>query len=591
MGDDLRARFSVPFQLAEVHVDPACLRIAGPRGSRRLEPRVMDVLVALAARAPDPVSRDELIDAVWGAVAVTDGVLSRCISILRDLLGDDRARPRYIETLSKKGYRLLAPVSYVDAAHPARGVADAPLRAGTARSIAVLPFVNLAAGEDDEHVADGLTELTIANLASVASLRVIARTSSMIYKHARKRVRDIAAELGVDYVVEGSVRGDGHRIQVVAQLIEARSELHAWAQTYTRSLSDLLALLSEIALAVAEAVSAQVGPAAAARLVRHRAMREPALRHYLTGRHFWAQRGPDALRKAGEEFAACALEAPDFAPAHCGLADGQILLALYGIEHPLRAAALAREHHARAFALDPESAEVQTAQGAIRMFFDWDLDAAEPAFLRALAGNPSYTTALLALGDLLMMRGESGRALATIVEAVALSPFDLGLGMNHGDFLLFSGRFEEAARQFERTLTKDERFVPSRLRLAEALALAGDGDGAHAQAARAASVAPAHPHVRVTQAFVLAATGRKDEARRELAALAAQRSHRYVSAWEIARGHAVMRDADAAFAWLAAAIDERAPMTLFAGVHPALDPIRGDPRFAGVLAAVGIRAR
>lgn len=589
MGDDLRARLTTPFHLAEVRVDPACLRIAGPGGDRRLEPRVMDVLVALAARAPEPVSRDELIDAVWGPAAVTDGVLSRCISILREQLGDDRAAPRFIETLSKKGYRLLPPVAYVEATALPGGADGARARTlpGTTVSIAVLPFVNLAGDATDEHVADGLTELMIANLAGIASLRVIARTSSMVYKNARKRVRDIAADLDVDYVVEGSVRREGNRMQVVAQLIEARGETHAWAHTYTRELRDLLTLLNEIARSVAKSVSAHVMPDEAARLARRVPIGEAALQHYFRGRFFWALRGADALRKASAEFAVCAREAPEFAPAHVGLADCHILLAMYAIEAPRPAAGRAREHLARALALDPEGTEVQTALGAILLFFDWAPDGAERAFTRALASNPSYTTAHLAYGDLLMMRGEFERGIGLVRDAIRLSPFDLGLNMNLGDFLIFARRFDEAVAQLERTLELDERFVPGRLRLAEALALAGRGEAAIAHAERAFGAAPGQPRVREARAFVLAAAGRRTEARRELSALAAERGQRYVSAWEIARAHAVMGDADEAIDWLGAAVDERAPMALFAAVHAALDPVRGDPRFAGILQRIG----
>lgn len=591
MGEISRVHRPTLFHLAEVRVDPARLRVAGPKGSFRLEPRVMDVLVALAARAPRPVSREELIEAVWGGAAVTDGVLTRCISILRDSLGDDRGEPRFIETLSKKGYRLLPPVAFFGEAAPARDARESMAQpAGAIMSIAVLPFVNLAGDEADEHLADGLTELMIANLAGVASLRVIARTSSMVYKHACRRVREIAAELGVDYVVEGSVRRDGGRMQVVAQLIEARSEAHAWAHTYTRELRDLLTLLNEIARAVTKAVSAHVMPAEAARLARPIPVGEVALQHYLKGRFFLARRGPEALGRAGVEFAACAREAPDFAPAHGGLADCEIMLAMYGIGRPLEAAARAREHHARALALDPEGAEVQTALGAIRLFFDWNVDEAERAFVRALARNPSFTNAHLAYGDLLMMRGEFERGLALIREAVKLSPFDLGLNMNVGDFLIFARRFDEAVRQLEHTLAMDERFLPGRLRLAEALALGGRRDEAIAQAERAFAEAPMQPRVRETRAFAWAAGGCRDEAKRELAALAAERGGRYVSAWELARAHAVMGDADEAFARLHAAIDERAPMTLFTGVYAAFDPVRDDSRFAGTLRRIGIPA-
>lgn len=589
MGDDLRAHLATPFHLAEVRVDPASLRIVGPQGTRRLEPRVMDVLVALAARAPEPISRNELIEAVWGAAAVTDGVLSRCVSILRDLLGDDRAQPRFIETVSKRGYRLLAQVNFVEdapaAPEPAGLIAQATAHP---TSIVVLPFVNLAVDASDEHIADGLTELMIANLASVASLRVIARTTSMVYKKASKRVRDIAAELDVDYVIEGSVCNANGRMQVVAQLIEAHSELHAWAHTYTRELRDVLTLLNEIARSVAKAVSARLLPSEMARLDRQVVIGEDALQHYLKGRYFWAQRGPEALERAGEEFAAAAGRASHFAPAHCGLADCQIMVAMYGYAQPLTAATLAREHLARALALDPDSAEVQTAHGAVKLFFDWNLDEAERAFVHALSRNPSYTTAHLAYGDLMMIRGEFERGLALIREAVKLSPFDLGLNMNAGDFLIFSGDFDGAVSQLEHTLALDERFVPGRLRLAEALALSAHDDEALAHAEHALVAAPTQPRVRETYALVLAATGRCEAARRELDVLATERDRRYVSAWDIARAFAVMSDADAALAWLAVAVNERAPLTLFARVHPALDPIRDDARLSVLLNRSGL---
>lgn len=601
MTDDTQRRPRTPFDLGKVRVDPARLCIVGPSGPLHLEPRVMDVLVTLAERAPEPVTRGELIDAVWGDAVVTDSVLSRCISILRERLGDDRASPRFIETLSKRGYRLLAPVGRaqvrpsigqpVGPPRPASGVSStqpAHASAVSTVSVAVLPFVNLAANATDEHVADGLTELLIAQLAGVASLRVIARTSSMAYKAVRKRVCDIAAELEVDYVVEGSVRCEGSRIQVVARLIEARHEANTWTHTSTLELRDLLTLLGGIAQSIADAVSARLLPAEAARLARRVSIDEGALQHYLKGRFFWAQRGPDGLRKSAEAFAACALQAPDFAPAHCGLADCEIVRALYGIAPPLPAAAAAREHHARALALDPDGPEVLTALGAMRLFFDWDFAGAERAFVRALAVNPSYTTAHLAYGDLLMTRGEFDRGLAHIRSAVRLSPFDIGLAMNLGDFLVFSRRLDEAIRQFEEALEMDELFAPARVRLAEALALAGHGAAARVHAARALAEAPGQPRVRETSALVHAATGQADEARRELAELVAVRKERHVCAWEIARGYAALTDADAAFDWIDTAIRERAPMAVFTGVHPGLDPIRQDSRFALAIERIGL---
>lgn len=541
--------------------------------------RAFDVLRALIDRRERLVSKDELLDLVWPGLVVEENNLQVQISTLRKLLG-----PNAIATVPGRGYRFAAEL---EGNSPASGADDATARPATV-SVAVLPFVNLTGDMADELLADGLTDLMIANLAGVSSLRVIARTSSMIYKQAHKRLRDIAAELNVEHIVEGSLSREGNQIQVVVQLIDAHSEMHEWTHTYTRALRHLLTLLREIAHAVAKAVSGRLLPAEALRLAAPVAIGEEALAHYLKGRFFWAQRSTDALRRASVEFAACAQAAPDFAPAYGGLTDCQIVLALYGIEPPQRAAALASEHLNRALALDPDSAEVQATRGAVRLFFNWDFARAERDFVHALALNPSYTTTYLSYGDLRMMRGEFEEGLRLIHQAVKLSPFDLGLNMNVGDYLIFCRRFEEASRQLESTLEMDERFVPARLRLAEAYALMGQGDAARTQSDGVFATFPSSPRVCETHAFIRAAIGDHGGARAELAGLDAERNRRYVSAWEIARAYAVMGDTDDAMRWLQTALEERAPMMLFIRVHAAFDPIRADPRFTAILRVVGI---
>lgn len=538
--------------------------------------RAFDVLHALVDRRQRLVTKNELLDIVWPGVVVEENNLQVQISTLRKLLGADA-----IETIAGRGYQFVAELE------PAPVPSDQEADPGTI-SIAVLPFVNLAGDAADDYLVDGLTELMIANLARVSAMRVIARTSSMVYRQSHKRLRDIAAELGVVHIIEGSLRRDGGRIQVAVRLIDAPSETCEWTQTYTRELRDLLTLLNEIARAVARAVRARLLPPEALRLVRPVPIGDEALEHYLKGRYFWAQRSEDALRRASAEFAACARAAPDFAPAYGGLTDCQIVLALYGVEHPLRAAAIAKEHLARAFALDPDSAEVLATRGAVRLFFNRDFAGAERDFRRSLALNPSYTTTYLSYGDLHLLRADFEEALRLIHQAVKLSPFDLGLSMNVGDFLIFGRRFEEAARSLEGTLEMDGSFLPARLRLAEALALAGHGDAARAQAERAFAASPALARTREMRAFLHAATGDHGEARTEVARLESEREQRYVSAWPIARTYAVMGDGDNAMRWIEIGFEEGSPMMLFCGVHAAFDPVRADPRFAAILRSVGL---
>ena len=278
------------FRVGECIVNRARGQIMRPGGTAHLEPRAMDLLVALAERAGRTASRDELIEAVWGHPHVSDEALSRCVSLVRQALGDDRARPRFVETIPKRGYRLLAPVDGLS--HGAEG--DKTNRT----AVAVLPFLNLSGDPGNEHIADGLTELLINNLASLPSLRVVSRTSSMHYKNTQARLTDIARELNVTRVVEGSVLRSERSLQVVVQLIDPATDLHMFTRTYTRDLADLLRLQNEIAWTVAGEIGASLEPGDRARLPLARPLPPDAGESYLRARHFWAQRTPESMAKA-----------------------------------------------------------------------------------------------------------------------------------------------------------------------------------------------------------------------------------------------------------------------------------------------------
>lgn len=243
-------RSAQPFSVSHAVVHPALGRILTPHGVSHVEPRVMDVLLVLATACPEPVSRDDLLSRVWGDACVGDDALTRCISILRASLHDLRARPRYIETLSKHGYRLIGPVAFDVRAASSVGnhrAAVVPI------AVAVLPFANYAPRRDGDHLCDGFTDLVIARLSANAHLRVTSRTSSMCYKRARRHAGDIAQQLGVRYLVEGSlIRGEG-RVRAIVQLIDAHADDHLWSETYATSDGSIDALDG-----VAERVSAAI---------------------------------------------------------------------------------------------------------------------------------------------------------------------------------------------------------------------------------------------------------------------------------------------------------------------------------------------
>ena len=240
---------TLEMRIGECAIDRAGGRILRAGRVTHVEPRVMDVLLALAERAGRTASRDELVEAIWGHPYVSDEALSRCVSVLRRALGDTRATPRYIETITKRGYRLVAPVVDLLATAPA---AAAPTH------VAILPFVNLSGDHDYQHLADGLTELLITFVSLLPSLRVVSRTSSMHYKETRLRLSEIARELDVTRIVEGSVLASGRTVQAVMQLIDPSTDTHLLARSYTRDLVDPLQLQNDIAYSMASVVGSSI---------------------------------------------------------------------------------------------------------------------------------------------------------------------------------------------------------------------------------------------------------------------------------------------------------------------------------------------
>lgn len=545
----------------------------------------MSVLLALVERGCGIVSRDHLITAVWKHRHVSDEALSRCISILRRALGDDAAEPCMLQTLPRRGYRLMV---------PARAL-PSPANTDTANaepaSIVVLPFQNLSGKPDEEHVADGLTELLICNLASRPSLRVISRTSSMHYKRSTAPLTEIARELKVTYAVEGSVLRSERNLQVVVQLIDARTDAHRFSRSYTRAFADLLPLQNEIAWAVAEAVSQAFagaeqggGDAAPAREQGADAGRlsEDTLQTYLRARFLWSQRTPDAFVRAIGEFEACIAAAPEFAPAHAGLADTLLIMALYGVVKPAEVSERARRCVERALELDPASAEAMTARGGVALFLDWDPALAALWFRRALAINPSHDVARLGLADTLMFERDFDAGLRELKAAIRVNPFDLGLAMNEGEFLIWARRPQEAIVALQKTLDIGPHFWPARLRLARVLAASGERVGALRELERALELAPPARR-QAAQALVLAGLGDDAAARRVLVALEATPDQRIVPALDLARAYGMLGDAERALHWIDVAIEERSPMVLALDIDVSFDQIRGDVGFEQLL--------
>ena len=472
------------------------------------------------------------------------------------------------------------------------GIDTVPVNIDGRTSIAVLPFQNLSPNGGDQYMGDGLTELLIARLAGIASLRVISRTTSMHYRGTDKTVVQIARELAVDRVVEGTVLRSGDQVQVIVQLIDAITDSHLWAHTYDNKMGDLLDLMNEIAGAVAKEIAVEFSQEDQDRLSVRQALSASTVEAYLHGRHYISEKTADAFEQAADYFRMCITEAPDFAAGYSGLADYYTIRSLYGLAAPDKALPKARESAEKAIKLDPNSGEALASIAAVQMFYDRDFDAASENFRKSIALNPSHPFAHQGYGDLLWVFGDEKGAMAEISEAVRVDPLNLGTKSMLGDFLMFGRRYKESAALHREILETSPAYIPSRVRLAKSLAYLGNADVAIEQLEKLKQAGEkARDQALEAAGMIYALLGMKEDAVEALKSLEGRRSELYISPMPFAWGYAAMGEADKAFEWLKRGIEERAGPVIFVGFYAPFDPIRNDPRFDEILAKAGIKKK
>jgi TolB-like protein/DNA-binding winged helix-turn-helix (wHTH) protein/Tfp pilus assembly protein PilF len=446
------------FDRFELDIRAGELRKAGVK--LRLQGQPIQVLAALLNNAGELVTLEQLRAQVWTVDTFVDfdHSLHNAIARIREALGDSAETPRYIETLPRRGYRYIGPVADFPTLRTATETghhASQPLTLVTAPkrkrilalvlgtlftlglvattawrylhaktavlpilSIAVLPLDNLSGDPSEEFFADGMTDQLITDLAKVGSLRVISRTSVMRYKGAKKALPAIARELNVDAIVEGSVIRSGPRVRVTAQLIQATTDQHLWAETYDRDLGDILKLQGEVADAIAQQVRARLTPNQQSQLRLAHVVDPAAYDDYLRGRLYFTNEftKPDSLRKAQHYFEDAIQKDSNFALAYAGLADTYVYLAFAGVMSRDQAYRSAKEALARAVELDDTIGEAHDTLGVLNWQFDWDWDAADREFNRAIALAPSYSCAHEDRAYFLAVMGRRAEALAEITK-------------------------------------------------------------------------------------------------------------------------------------------------------------------------------
>jgi len=463
--------------------------------------------------------------------------------------------------------------------------------AGSPASLVVLPLQNFSGDPQQEFFADGMTEALISSLARIRALRVISRTSAMQYKGTRKPLPEIARELGVDLIVEGSVARDGTRVRITAQLIDAANDSHLWAESYERPTKDVLALQAEVASAIARQINVVLTPGELGRLAPSGTVNPEAYAFYLKGRYAWNQRTREGFDSAIRYFIQAIGEDPKYAAAFAGLSDTYSLQGSFNYEALPFPEAMTRAKAAaeKAVALDEHLAEGQTSLAWIRYRYDWDLPAAEAGFRLAIGLNPGYVTAHQWYSILLGEQGRQEEALAEAKRALQVDPLSPLMHRNLALIHYYARRLEEAEAKARDSLEMDSRSAGAHFTLARILNARGDHEGAIA----AAEMVPPEQRSNELSAmlgYAYAQAGQLAKARELLAQFRASSRRRPVAPHHEAVLQIGLGDRDAAFQAFERALAQRSPYLLGLRTFPLLDPLRGDPRFSALVKKVGLAA-
>jgi adenylate cyclase len=456
-----------------------------------------------------------------------------------------------------------------------------------AKSIAVLPFDNLSRDPDNAYFAEGVQDEILARLSKIADLKVISRTSTQKYKSAPDNLREIARQLGVANILEGSVQKSANQVRVNVQLINALSDAHLWADTFDRKLTDIFAVESDIATAIAETLQAKLTGSEKTAIAKRPTANTEAYELYLKGRFFWNKRTGADLRTAIEYFNQALGKDPSYALAYAGLADSYSLLEAYGAASPADSFPQAKAAAKKALQLDDTLAEAHTSLALVLAYYDFDFEQSLKEYERAIQLNPNYATApqWLANGPLLAL-GQFDRAIAEGKHAVELDPLSLVINADLGKDYFYARRYDEAIAQLRKTIEMDPRFYYAHWSLGLAWQSKGQLNEAIAEYRKAVELND-DPYVLALLGQAYARAGQREEAQKILARLSEEAKSRYVHAYSFALMYLASADKERAIDEMEGACRERAGAdVILIKVNPMLDELRGHPRFEALVQKV-----
>jgi TolB-like protein/DNA-binding winged helix-turn-helix (wHTH) protein/Tfp pilus assembly protein PilF len=595
-----------------------------------LQEQPFQLLAMLLEKPGALVTREELQARLWPQTVVDfDHGLNKAVSKIRDTLGDSAENPRFIQTVARRGYRFLAEVREVGAepAAPA-AIPDADRAAGGGsaaarprtrhigqwilgvvallvlaaagvwiratsdsallpiRSLAVLPLENLSGDAAQDYFADGMTDELITHLAQIHDLRVISRSSVMSYRRTPKPLAEIARELDVQAVVEGSILRSGERVRITAQLIRVPADQHIWAHSYEGDIRDTLVLQDQVARAIADQIRVTVGNEG--RTQSPKTVNAEAYDSYLKGRYYWNKRTDEGLKEAIEYFKRSISIDPSSAEAYSGLADTYALAGdwEYGILPPADAFPLARAAANEALALNDRLGEAHTSLAFVLDLYYWDWAAAEKQYQLAINLNPGYAVAHHWYAWHLLVLGEKAEGMFEIRKAESLDPLSLIIRSDVADALSALHLFDESIQQSRKTLSLDPNFAVGHFQLAEALVQQHQYDAAIAEFQQAIALSGHLAAFDANLAHAYALSGRRSEALKIAKGMETGPNLNPSANASIALIYVGLGDLDQAMAWLNKAYDARFNPSIL--VRPAFDPLRLDPRFLDLRRRIGL---
>jgi TolB-like protein len=493
-------------------------------------------------------------------------------------LDDSPAKPRFVETLPRRGYRFIAPLQRESLERISARV----------RSLAVLPLENLTGDAAQEYFADGMTDALITRLAQIGALRVISRTSAMHYKGTHKKLPEIASELNVDAVVEGSVARSGSHVRINAQLVHARTDRHLWARQYERELTDILVLQADVAGAIADEIRITLTPRERERLASARTIEPEAYEDYLRGRFYWNKRTPEGLKKSLEYYRSSLERDPSYALAHAGLAECYNMMAYWGVLSPQETYPFARSGAKAAVEIDESSAEAHTALAWTLFTYEWNWPEAKKELEGAVRLNPGYATARQWLSHFWIYQGKKSESLDCVKYTLELDPLSLVMNSNAAFMYFFARDFDAAIEQARKTIELDPHFAPPYLCLGKAL----EQKALFPEAIQAFDSGLVHsergPFILAALGHAYAVSGNRSAALANLRELEELSLRRYVSPYYFAILSAGLGEAENSLTWLERALKDRSAWLTWLKVDPRLDALHEQPRFQALLCKIGL---